>query len=211
MSQSEAPKEGRRARKRRELRERIQHAAQELFLEIGFDHVTVEQVAERADVSRATFFNYYSSKAALLRELADKLTDKLHRRLEATRDGATSTEEQIRELFRQTTDAVVKTRRLSQDLFIETIRTSEESDERREEHRAVRLSYKGIVAAGQERGDVDPAYDPEFLAEMIAGTLAAILGNWLNEPDYPIVARAEMAATFLANAMRPGTAQPAAK
>ncbi len=210
MSDSEAPKEGRRARKRRELRERIQQAAQELFLEIGFDHVTVEQVAERADVSRATFFNYYSSKAALLRELADKLTDRLHRRLEQSRDQSTSTEEQIRILFRQTTEAVQKTRRLSHDLFLESLRTGE-SDERREEHRTVRLSYKALVEAGQARGDVDPAHDPDFLAEMIAGTLAAILGNWLNEPEYPLVARADVAARFLANAMKPGSAAALSK
>jgi AcrR family transcriptional regulator len=205
MSHAEAPKEGRRARKRRELRERIQHAAQALFLEVGFDNVTVEQVAERADVSRATFFNYYSSKAALLRELADKLTDELHRRLDAKRDEATSTEDQIRDLFLQTTEAVRKTRRLSQDLFLESLRTTE-ADESRGEHRVVRLSYKSIVAAGQARGDVDPAFDPDFLAEMIAGTLAAVIGNWLNEADYPIVERADLAARFLANAMKPGSA-----
>ncbi|MBC7171207.1 MAG: TetR/AcrR family transcriptional regulator [Polyangiaceae bacterium] len=208
MSQPVGPKEGRRARKRRELRERIQRAAQELFLELGYDHVTVEEVAERADVSRATFFNYYSSKVALLRELAEKLTDDLHKRIEERRDDSVSTEEQLRRLFHDLQAAVQKTRRLSQDIFHETLR-SDDSDERSEDYRPVRLSYRSLVEAGQARGDIDPAYDPDFLSEMIAGTVAALLGNWLNEPGYPIDERSELSVRFLAQAMKPGSASAA--
>ncbi len=204
MSQSEAPKEGRRARKRREIRERIQQAAKELFLEIGYDHVTVEQVADRADVSRATFFNYYPSKAALLRELADTLTERLHRFLQDTSQAETSTQEQLRAFFLYTADAVQRTRRLSQDLFLESMRSPEEAEERSTDQ--LRLPYKSIVEAGQRRGDVDPAHDAEFLTEMIGGTLAALLMNWLSAPNYPLRERAELAARFLGGAMKPGTA-----
>jgi AcrR family transcriptional regulator len=204
MSQSEAPKEGRRARKRREIRERIQQAAKELFLEVGYDHVTVEQVADRADVSRATFFNYYPSKAALLRELAETLTERLHRFLQDVSREESSTQEQLRAFFLNTADAVQRTRRLSQDLFLESMRTPEPDDER--DNGQLRLPYKSIVVAGQRRGDVDAGHDADFLAEMIAGTLAAVLMNWLSEPDYPLRERAELAARFLGNAMKPGTA-----
>jgi AcrR family transcriptional regulator len=204
MSQSEAPKEGRRARKRREIRERIQQAAQELFLDMGYDHVTVEQVADRADVSRATFFNYYPSKAALLRELAETLTERLHRFLQETSREETSTQEQLRAFFLYTADAVQRTRRLSQDLFLESMRAPE-SEERSTDQ--LRLPYKAIVVGGQRRGDVDPSHDAGFLAEMIGGTLAAILMNWMSEPDYPLRERAELAARFLGNAMKPGTAR----
>jgi hypothetical protein len=42
---------------------------------------------------------------------------------------------------------------------------------------------------------------------MIGGTLAALLMNWLSQPDYPLRERAELAARFLGSAMKPGTAR----
>lgn len=49
-------------RKRRQARQRIIQAAQELFLERGFDHVSVGDIAERAEVGRTTFFRHFSDK-----------------------------------------------------------------------------------------------------------------------------------------------------
>ena len=46
MSDSAAQTEGRRDRKRRELRERVYERARELFSIHGFDATTVEQIAE---------------------------------------------------------------------------------------------------------------------------------------------------------------------
>ena len=54
--------EGRRERKRRQTRERIQQAAMTLFLERGFEETTVEDIAEAADVSKRSFFDYFPSK-----------------------------------------------------------------------------------------------------------------------------------------------------
>jgi len=53
-------------RPRRSSRATLEEAAAELFLENTYAATTVEQIAQRAGVSRATFFNYYASKADLL-------------------------------------------------------------------------------------------------------------------------------------------------
>ena len=53
---------GLRERKLRETRHALESATVELALEHGLEHVTIEQIAERADVSPRTFFNHFGSK-----------------------------------------------------------------------------------------------------------------------------------------------------
>jgi AcrR family transcriptional regulator len=56
---------GRRERKRERTRRSIAEAAMRLFVERGFDAVTIAQVAEVADVSVNTVFNHFPTKEDL--------------------------------------------------------------------------------------------------------------------------------------------------
>lgn len=55
--------------------ERILAAASELFLARGYDNTTIAQVAERAEVSRATVFWHFSDKESLFRECFNRLCE----------------------------------------------------------------------------------------------------------------------------------------
>lgn len=61
---SETP--GRRERKKAATRKAISDAATALFLERGFDDVSIREVAEKADVSPTTVFAHFPQKEALV-------------------------------------------------------------------------------------------------------------------------------------------------
>lgn len=57
---------GLRERKKIETRRRLLEQATKLFAERGFDQVSVAEIAEAADVSKMTVFNYFDSKEDLV-------------------------------------------------------------------------------------------------------------------------------------------------
>lgn len=58
----EAAKPGLRERKKLKTRESIQREAMRLFKKNGYDGTTIEDIAEAAEISPSTFFNYFPSK-----------------------------------------------------------------------------------------------------------------------------------------------------
>ncbi|MBN9794867.1 TetR family transcriptional regulator [Pseudonocardia sp. TMWB2A] len=80
---------GRRERKKAATRQGIADAALRLFLDRGFDEVTVAEIAEAADVSVTTLFKHFGSKEALL---FDEDTEQESELVAAVRDRAPGTD-----------------------------------------------------------------------------------------------------------------------
>jgi AcrR family transcriptional regulator len=68
---------GLRERKKQQTRRAIAEAAKRLFLERGFDQVSVADVARAADVSEQTVFNYFPTKEDLVFERMDTFEHEL--------------------------------------------------------------------------------------------------------------------------------------
>jgi AcrR family transcriptional regulator len=68
---------GLRASNKARTRLSISNIATRLFIEHGFEHVTVAQIAEAAQVSVKTVFNYFASKEDLFFDRADDVRDAL--------------------------------------------------------------------------------------------------------------------------------------
>src|SRR5512133_1742391 len=73
-----------RDRKHDAARRALFDAAMTLFRERGFDDTTAEDIAARAGFSRATFFNHFGTKAAVLRAYGEQLLALMEETLSAT-------------------------------------------------------------------------------------------------------------------------------
>lgn len=83
---------GRRERKKAMTRASILQAAQELFLERGFDEVSVREIADQADVSPTTVFAHFPQKEALLFHEEDAQRERLVAAVRERPDGLSISE-----------------------------------------------------------------------------------------------------------------------
>jgi AcrR family transcriptional regulator len=73
-----------RERKRLRSQQHMYDVAVELIIERGYGNVTVDDICERAEVARATFFRYFGSKSGLLIEFERRIEEEIERRLAAS-------------------------------------------------------------------------------------------------------------------------------
>ncbi|MEW2612731.1 TetR/AcrR family transcriptional regulator [Streptomyces sp. NPDC047880] len=90
--------EGLRERKKRETRQRISDIATGLFLERGFMTVTIADVAEAADVSVNTVYNYFPAKEDLFLDRSKGVVDRLARWVRGRDLGESAAHAVLREL-----------------------------------------------------------------------------------------------------------------
>jgi len=149
----------RRTRKRLATRLSISDAATRLFFERGFDAVTVDEIAEAADVGRMTVFNHFPSKEDMFFDLDEEGRETLREALRQ-RDSAISPIETLRLLAHRLVAEESRYVRFfpGSQRFVETIKRSEALKARA---RAIRDELAHVVTlalaecVGQEPGDPD--------------------------------------------------------
>ena len=170
--------QSRQTRKRLATRQSISDAATCLFFERGFDHVTVDEIAEAADVSRMTVFNHFARKEDMFFDLDDEARQAMLNALE-TRSKGISPVEALR-LFVQR--AVMEGHPYARILEPESyhfIATIEASEALKARARAIRDELSGLLAEALARCVKCPRNDPA--ASLAASLLIATWTVALNE------------------------------
>ncbi|MFK4068768.1 TetR/AcrR family transcriptional regulator [Streptomyces sp. NPDC029674] len=90
--------EGLRERKKRQTKQRISDVATGLFLEHGFVTVTIAEIAEAADVSVNTVYNYFPAKEDLFLDRGEAVVDRLSGYVRGRRAGESAAAAVLREL-----------------------------------------------------------------------------------------------------------------
>jgi len=167
---------GRRERKKLETYRALATAARELALARGLDGLTVEEIADAADVSVRTFFNYFSSKEEALVGVEPAVLDELGAQL-AERPPDVSPLEALRAVLVTGVGDVAETMR-RWSLRTELVRRHPSLLPR---HLAALAEIEGaLVRALAARLGTDPVTDP-FPAVAVAAamaTLRAAVSSW---------------------------------
>lgn len=73
----------RRAREKDELRRKILNAASELFVNEGFESVSMRRIAEKVEYSPASIYLYFKDKSEIVQSICQETFAELHERLDA--------------------------------------------------------------------------------------------------------------------------------
>lgn len=90
----------RRRRERKARRRLILDSAKAVFAERGFQNATVEEIADRAELAVGTLYRYFQSKEEMYVSLLFEAMEMFHERIETIRAGDTSSDKQLRAVWR---------------------------------------------------------------------------------------------------------------
>lgn len=178
MELSSSP--GRRERKKTETRQRILASAVALFAARGYDATTIEDIAESADVSRATVFNFFPRKSDLvLAWFVDRRTELASHLAEREHVGT------------QTSSQLVRAFGLIARMFEHDPRTGRGMVRAWLQAGGPLLSpasetssmFAEAVRTGQQRGDVDPGVDADRAGLVLFDAYLGSLYRWALRED----------------------------
>jgi AcrR family transcriptional regulator len=172
---------------RDDQRQRVLGVAGDLFADRGFDDVTMADIAAAARVARATVFNYFGSKYALVETLTETVLEVFRAMLDdALADETTPTPELLRRLFEEMGAGIESQRSFFRGVFREIARIQLGLDESAVAKRAndeAHARLLRLVERGQARGDLNAELDSGAVARAFRSLANGTITGWLYDDD----------------------------
>ena len=181
-------KADRRSRRSRRL---IVDALLALMLEKRFDRITVQEIIDRADIGRSTFYTQFRNKEDVLVSELERVFGQLHAQHAATAEDPAGRLLPSLELFRHV--------RETQPLYPALVRGLANDPHYLAVHRSLRdrAAQQFALAAGSG----DSAVPPEIVADYLAGALLTLVHWWL---DHGMAYTPEQMEAFFQQLVMPG-------
>lgn len=164
----------RRTRRREQLRDHVYRVAVDLIIERGFDNATMDEIADRADVARATVFNHFERKTAFLDEWAVRRRQRALQRVHANqlgdRGARGALESSMIELARINTTS----RAEAVALMTAAVHTTNVLG-----HPVLADDFAVFLARAQDEGQLDKSIDPKLVGLLLATGYFAVLTEWI--------------------------------
>ena len=172
-------------RRKQESRTRILAAAFDLLRRQGLEATTIEEICARADVAPRTFFNHFPKRDDMVRALALErqrgLRDVL---VERQADTDRTTPAVLVTLFDEVADWLEASGPAYRELVGAMLAVTGSSglDRTGDLH----VALVDLLKTGVARGEVTERHDPAVLADIVAGSLVAVLLSWTADETYAI-------------------------
>ena len=173
--------EGRRERKRQHTMNHLADTAWEMFEAKGYDNVTMEAIADAADVAKGTLYKHFPVKEALLRhrfhrELAEGMPDIL-----AELAALPTIAERLREFLERSADWSIRYRQhLGPYLAFRMNEMGIPYDVDSPHRSGMDRIFSGLITNGQESGEFRPDIDATTAAHYLEFLYLAALLRWLS-------------------------------
>ncbi len=196
---------GLRERKKAQLRQQIVETSLRLFHKRGYESTRIEDIVQVLNISQPTFFRYFPSKDAVLREVGKKgfACQKEKLKLELSSQAATA--ERLRRFYETMAKLTEADRPLWQAVVLAGAMDPVRSPDMREPEEASVSLLREIIAQGQERGDVTRVFPVVHLAEFMQGLFNTVVRQWAVDLTGPhkLSERVRSAVEFFLRAAKP--------
>jgi AcrR family transcriptional regulator len=166
---------GLRERKKARQREAILQAGVRLFRERGYEKVTVDDIAHAADISQPTFYKYFPSKDAILREFA--MTGATTA-LDALMTQPGSVEARLRQFFQLLGTYLMSDRELWYAIAISNAYNPVRDPELLRAEDAATRSMERLLKEGQTRGELTRKFSAVRLGSVLEGLMLRACIEW---------------------------------
>ena len=163
----------RRERKKEETKERIFKAAVKLFRDRGFETTTIDDITERADVAKGTFFNYFPRKEAVLGYLSEVQLADAHAFAQSLMAARKPARLKLIELLQRIASVYEKDPELSQYVLRESMKRAYTPSDavHNHWHQLFTDLYHQGQQAGEFRRDVEPRRAVYVIGSVYMGTV----------------------------------------
>lgn len=174
---SDSQKLGRRERSKAATRKKLLDAALVAFTDKGYETATIDEIAEAADVARATAFNYFPRKedfvSGLLADRIATIRDTLRRHHLANPEGtfADAMRGLVRELARWYESEAPTNKVLIRSVLLTGALLAPG-------YYASARTYAAGVAAAQERGEIRTDVDASVVGNLLLDGYFGVLYRW---------------------------------
>ena len=169
---------GLRERKKARLRQEIIKTAIKLFRKRGYENTRVDDIVQILEISQPTFFRYFPSKDAVLREVGRRGFACIKEHLETELSSSVPTEERLRRLYQELARHAEVDRPLWQAVVLSGAMDPVRSPNMREQKECALGLLREILAQGQNRGEVSRTFPVDHLAEFMEGLYNTIVRQW---------------------------------
>ncbi|WP_239572307.1 TetR/AcrR family transcriptional regulator [Streptomyces sp. G44] len=171
---------GRRERSKQRVRDGLYTSALSLFAEQGYEGTTIDQIAERADVARGTFFNYFQRKEDIVLAWADKRRKRLVAAMEQIPQGP---HDDVTVLLERCMSILADFNESERDVVPAILTAWVKSGRPIFEEPYTAEIFADIIEAGRKRGDVAPDVDPARVGNILRDAYLGHLYRWSQAPE----------------------------